>query len=82
MIDALKQADSWFLVLAVMVLSGFCLWAIKNWTEGLTKAIQELRDTIRELFEDRNSHAQEIAAIKARCEARHSGGMNRRESDQ
>lgn len=69
--DFLKTVDQWFLIIAVMVLSGYFLYSVKRWTEGLTSAINELKETIRELFEDRNNHAQEIAAIKARCEARH-----------
>lgn len=70
--ELLKSVDQWFLIIMIMVLSGYFLYSVKRWTEGLTAAINELKETIRELFEDRNSHAQEIAAIKARCEARHS----------
>lgn len=70
--ELLKSVDQWFLIITVMVLSGYFLYSVKRWTESLTAAINELKETIRELFEDRNSHAQEIAAIKARCEARHS----------
>lgn len=72
MIDLLRNTDTWFLVLAVVLLAGYFLWSVKNWMTSLTAAIKELKDTISKLFEDRNNHAQEIAAIKARCEARHS----------
>ena len=67
--DMLKNVDNWFLILGFASLSYYFAWSVKRWIDGLTQAIQELKETIRRLFEDRNSHAQEIAAIKARCEA-------------
>lgn len=69
--ELLKSVDQWFMILAVILLSGFSLWSVKRWTEGLTQAIQELKETLKELFEDRNDHAKRITALETRCEVIH-----------
>lgn len=77
MTDFLKGVPPWFLVFLVVILGGYFLYSIKQLFAGLTDTIKELKDLIRELFEDRNDHATRIAALEARCEERH----NRRATD-
>lgn len=69
--NILQQADQWFLVLIVIALSGYFLWSVKRWIEGLTNAIQDLKETIKELFDDRNDHARRITALETRCNIMH-----------
>lgn len=63
----LQTVDQWFLVMTVMVLSGYFLWSIKRLFDDLKATIKELKDTIKELFEHRNDHAERIRAIETRC---------------
>jgi chorismate mutase len=52
--------------LVAVLLGSWALFGfiVKRWLDGID-------NDIRELFESRNSHANDIGAIKARCEERH-----------
>ena len=69
--ELLKTVDQWFLVLAVMALSGYFLWSIKRLFDDLKATITELKNTIKELFDHRNDHATRLATLEARCELMH-----------
>lgn len=71
MAEFLKGMPSWFLVFLVVLLGGYFLYSIKQLFAGLTDTIKELKDLIKELFEDRNDHAARITALEARCDERH-----------
>jgi len=71
MIEVLKGVDNWFLVFLVIVLGGYFLWSVQKMFAGLQETILELKNLIKELFEDRNDHGERIKAIEARCEERH-----------
>lgn len=73
----LQSIDQWFLVIAVMVLSGYFLWSVRRMFDDLKETIRELKDTIKELFDHRNDHATRIAAIESRCEAMRDKGVCR-----
>lgn len=64
MSEFLKTVDTWFLVFLVIVLGSYFLYSIKQLFKGLSEAITELKDMIKELFRDRNEHAVEIASLK------------------
>jgi hypothetical protein len=70
-IDALKGVDTWFLMFLVVVLGGYFLFSIKQLFAGLQGTLKELKDLIKELFEDRNDHAARITALEVRCAERH-----------
>lgn len=97
--DLLKSVDTWFLVFLVIVLSGlvsaligYFIFSMKQLFANLMKTIDELKDLIKELFEDRNGHAERIKALEIEnaeraklCDERHkerSGVVDRRKSNQ
>lgn len=73
--DFLKTVDQWFLIIAVMVLSGYFLWSIKRLFDDLKATIKELKDTIKELFDHRNDHETRITALETRCDMMHKGSV-------
>lgn len=73
MTEFLKTVDSWFLVLTVVLLSGYFLWSIKRLFDDLKATIKELKDTIKELFDHRNDHETRLTALETRCEMMHKG---------
>ena len=64
----LQSVDQWFLVISVMILSGYFLWSIKRLFDDLKSTIKELKDTIKELFDHRNDHETRLTALETRCE--------------
>lgn len=62
--EYLKSVDTWFLILAVFVLSGYFLWSIQRLFSDLKASIDELKSTITKLFEDRNGHEIRITKIE------------------
>jgi len=85
MTDFFKSVDSWFLVLCVVLLGGYFLWSIQNLFADLKASIKELKDTIEELFKDRNNHEGRITVLETRmsvCESCNGHGhAHMRESD-
>ena len=68
----LSSVDKWFLILAVMLLGLYFLWSVRSLFTDLKQSIQELKDTIKELFNDRNDHEGRIKVLETRisvCEA-------------
>ena len=80
MTDLLKSTPSWFLVFLVIILGGYFLYSMKQLFKGLSDAIQELKNMIKELFDDRNDHSERLSRLEARCEERHGqrSGVDRR----
>lgn len=78
--ELLATVDKWFLVLAIIFLGAYFLWSVKNLFKGLMEAISELKELIRELFEDRNSHEKRIVRLETRCIMKH--GMHSIEEEQ
>lgn len=81
MTEFLKSVDSWFLILLVVLLGGYFLYSIKAMFAGLQDTLKELKDLIKELFEDRNTHESRITALETRCAERHTvrSGIDRRD---
>lgn len=73
----LSTVDHWFLVLSAVLLGGYFVWSIKKLFDDLKTAIQELKDTIKELFDHRNDHEARITALETRCETRREQGVCR-----
>jgi len=80
MSDVLKTVDAWFLIFLVFVLTGvisilggYAVWSLKRIFNELQKSIDELKQTIKELFDHRNDHAERIKAIETRCTIMHKG---------
>lgn len=74
----LQQIDTWFLIMAVALLGGFFLWAVKYLFNGIQASIEKLGATfkesvdrleimIKELFNHRNDHEIRIVRIETRC---------------
>lgn len=85
MTELLKSVDSWFLILAVLLLSGYFLWSVRGLFSDLKASIDELKATITKLFEDRNGHEIRITKIETHiglCSGCNSTGhTHHRESD-
>ena len=77
MTEILKTVDSWFLTLAVVLLTGYFLWSLQKMFEDLKATIKELKDTIKELFDHRNEHETRITALETRCEVKTQNGVCR-----
>lgn len=75
MAEILKTVDSWFLLLAVVCLGGYFIWSVRRGIASLLDTLQELKDLIRELFEDRNDHEKRIVRLETRCVMKH-GTLN------
>lgn len=78
--DVLKTVDVWFLIFLVFVLAGmisvlggYAVWSLKRIFIELQKSIDELKHTIKELFDHRNDHAERLKAIETRCKIMHKG---------
>ena len=56
----LKSTDSWFLVFLVLILGGYFIWSVQS-------GISDIKNMIRELFEDRNAHDERIKELEVRC---------------
>jgi hypothetical protein len=78
MTEVLKQVDLWFLIMAVVLLGGFFLWAVKYLFDGIKASIEKLAATfdrsmdklerlINELFRGRNDHEARLTAVETRC---------------
>jgi len=83
MTDFLNGVPAWFLIFLVIVLGGalsvigsYLIFTLKQMFAGLQSTLQELKDLIKELFEDRNDHEARIKAIETRCEERKAAGMS------
>jgi hypothetical protein len=71
MTEFLKTVDNWFLILVVILLGGYFLWSVNGMFSNLQATIKELKDLIKELFEDRNDHESRITALETRCDVMH-----------
>jgi len=94
--EFLKSVDTWFLILVVVLLGGFFLWAVKYLFDGIKQSIidlgnsfkesiGELKELVKELYNHRNDHEIRIVRIETRCGAcpdnMHREGLGRREGD-
>lgn len=71
MTDFLKTVDSWFLILAIILLGGYFLWSVNRLFENLGSTIEDLKKLITELFNHRNEHESRITALETRCGLMH-----------
>ena len=80
--DVLKTVDTWFLILTIVVLAGFFVWAIQYIFSGLKESIHNLDQSVKssaekmeklidELFNHRNDHESRIVALETTCHMRH-----------
>lgn len=83
--EFLKDLPTWFLVFLVVMsagvislLFGYFLFSMKQMFAGLQLTLKELKDLIKELFEDRNDHSTRITALETwkgdyvhMCDERH-----------
>ena len=80
--DVLKTVDTWFLIIAVVLLAGFFVWAIQYIFSGLKESISSLDKSVKEsaakmeklideLFNHRNDHESRIVALETTCHMRH-----------
>jgi len=83
MTQLLSSVPVWFLIFLVIVLGGaitvlgsYLIFSLKQMFKGLQSTLQELKDLIKELFEDRNDHEARIKAIETRCEERKIAGLS------
>lgn len=67
----LATVDNWFLILLVVLLGGYFLWSVQRMFNGLLESINELKQLIKGLFEDRNDHESRLTALETRCDLMH-----------
>ena len=60
MSDILRTIDPALLVLLVIFLGGYFIWSVKT-------GIKDIKELIKELFDDRNSHENRIVRLETRC---------------
>lgn len=68
MTEFLKTVDSWFLILAVVLLGGYFLWSVQRLFGSLQASLDDLKKLIGKLFDYRNDHDTRITALETRCE--------------
>ena len=71
MVDLITGLSNNILVILVLLLSGYFIWSVKS-------GIKEIKELIKELFEDRNNHESRILRLEVRCGLNH---MHQRASD-
>lgn len=71
MAEFLKTVDNQFLILVVLLLGGYFIWSVQRGLDSLLRTIQELKDLIEELFNDRNGHERRIVRLETRCVMKH-----------
>ena len=62
--DIIKGLDPTLLVLLVLLLGGYFIWSVKT-------GLRDIKDLIKELFEDRNEHEDRIKELEVRCNIFH-----------
>lgn len=76
--DFLKSVDTWFLVLAVVILAIFFVWAVQYLFNGLKTSIEnlgisfqnsveKLEKMISNLYAHRNDHESRLVALETKC---------------
>ena len=66
-VEILKSVDTWFLILAVVLLGGWFVWSIRKLFGNLEKALQDLHDLIEKLFDKDADHEKRISLLEGRC---------------
>lgn len=82
--DFLKGVDTWFLVLAVVLLGGYFLWSMQKLLTDFRNSIEELKEFIQELFKDRNNHESRIVKLETRmsvCESCNGHGHSHKRAE-
>jgi len=80
----LENADTWFLQIAVLLLSGYFLWSIRGLLNDFKSQIKELNITSARLFSRGDDHERRISVLEGRCSLMHNGdrpGGGRRNYD-
>jgi hypothetical protein len=78
----LTSVDTWFLIIAVIVLAAFSGWCLKYLFDGIKKSISDLGLTFEksaekmtrmfeELYNYKNSHETRLTALETRCDMQH-----------
>lgn len=71
MTDFLKSVDSWFLILAVLLLGYYFIWSLQRLLSSLLQSIDELKSLIKDLFNHKSDHENRIVALETRCDLMH-----------
>lgn len=88
-IGLLTHANVWFLIFLIFVLvlivgalGKYFIYSMSKLFDSLNATIGELKNMIKELFEDRNNHSERLSRLEARCEERHGQrtGLERRKT--
>jgi hypothetical protein len=74
----LENADTWFLQIAVLVLSGYFLWSIRNLLHDFKNQIKDLNLTISRIFVRSDDHERRLSMLEGRCAVMHSGNGHTR----
>lgn len=68
--EFLKTVPVWFLIVMVIMFGGFSLYSVKQMFASLQATLQELKDLIEELFNNRNNHESRLNVLETRCSDR------------
>lgn len=72
------NVDTWFLQIAVLLLSGYFLWSIKNVLRDFKDQVKGLRLTIDKLFARGDDFERRLSNIEGRCDLMHGAGTGGR----
>ncbi len=62
---------TWFMQLALVILTGYFLWSIRKILDGLNDQIKLLRETMEKLFARDDDFERRISNIEGTCRATH-----------
>lgn len=69
----IEQADTWFLQIAVVVLSGYFLWSIRSVLSDFKDQVKALKETLIKIFDRQDDIDRRLSSLEGRCKALHSG---------
>ncbi len=72
--DFFKEADAWFMQLAIVVLAGYFLWSIKNILDDFKQEVAGLKDLIGKLFAADSKFEKRLSNLEGRCFTMHGSG--------
>ncbi len=73
----LTKVDSWFLQLAVLLLSAYFLWSFQRILSDFKDQVKGLKETIVKLFDRGDDFERRLSNIEGRCDVMHGQGGRR-----
>lgn len=81
MFEFYKSVDSWFLILALVLLGGWFVWSVRNIFEDFKLSVKELKDVVSKMDGRYDGHEIRLVALETRCDFQHRFDAGRRGYD-